>query len=115
MRELEWKPSVDSAGIGVAPNDGAITLARHVSSYVDAPARRTSEQSTWSLQLATKGLAGRATGPAGKRESTKAPAIDEWLPLLLRSRADPSLAPRNPRRRGHARAGLAAPAACSVT
>jgi transposase-like protein len=45
IRELEWEPSVDSAGIGVAAKEGAITLTGHVSSYAakvaaDKAARR---------------------------------------------------------------------------
>jgi osmotically-inducible protein OsmY len=32
-RELEWDPEVDSAHIGVAAKDGAVTLTGHVGSY----------------------------------------------------------------------------------
>lgn len=45
MDELEFEPSVDAAGIGVAVKDGVVTLSGHVSSYaqklaVEAAARR---------------------------------------------------------------------------
>jgi len=33
MEELSWEPSVDSADVGVAASDGAITLTGHVDSY----------------------------------------------------------------------------------
>jgi osmotically-inducible protein OsmY len=33
MNELEWDPEIDSAHIGVAARDGAVTLSGHVSSY----------------------------------------------------------------------------------
>jgi osmotically-inducible protein OsmY len=33
--ELEWDPEVDSAHIGVAASNGAVTLSRHVSSYAE--------------------------------------------------------------------------------
>ena len=35
MRELEWEPSVESAGIGVAAHKGSVTLAGHVGSYAE--------------------------------------------------------------------------------
>jgi osmotically-inducible protein OsmY len=35
MRELKWEPSVDSASIGVAAKEGAITLTGHVKSYAE--------------------------------------------------------------------------------
>jgi osmotically-inducible protein OsmY len=35
MRELEWEPSVESAGIGVAAKEGAIILSGHVGSYAE--------------------------------------------------------------------------------
>ena len=33
MAELEWEPSVDHADIGVAVNDGVVTLSGYVKSY----------------------------------------------------------------------------------
>jgi osmotically-inducible protein OsmY len=33
--ELEWEPSLDAAGIGVAVQDGAVTLTGHVKSYTE--------------------------------------------------------------------------------
>ena len=33
--ELKWEPSLDAAHIGVAVNDGIVTLTGHVSSYVE--------------------------------------------------------------------------------
>lgn len=35
LDELEFEPSVDAAGIGVAVNDGVVTLSGHVSSYAE--------------------------------------------------------------------------------
>jgi osmotically-inducible protein OsmY len=35
MHELQWEPSVGSAGIGVAAKDGAVTLSGHVNSYAE--------------------------------------------------------------------------------
>ena len=35
MDELEWEPSLDAAGIGVAVNDGTVTLTGHVSSWAE--------------------------------------------------------------------------------
>jgi osmotically-inducible protein OsmY len=35
IEELEWDPEVDSAHIGVAASDGAVTLSGHVSSYAE--------------------------------------------------------------------------------
>ena len=35
MQELKWEPSVDAASIGVAANEGAITLTGHVKSYAE--------------------------------------------------------------------------------
>lgn len=33
--ELEWEPSLDGAGIGVAVHDGAVTLTGHVKSFAE--------------------------------------------------------------------------------
>src|SRR5690606_11772383 len=33
MAELEWEPSVDPANIGVAVNDGVVTLSGYVKNY----------------------------------------------------------------------------------
>jgi len=35
IEELEWDPELDSAQIGVAAKDGAVTLTGHVSSYAE--------------------------------------------------------------------------------
>src|SRR5258708_7971642 len=35
LDELKWEPSLDAAHIGVAVNDGIVTLTGHVSSYVE--------------------------------------------------------------------------------
>ena len=35
MKELQWEPSIDSASIGVAANEGAVTLTGHVGSYAE--------------------------------------------------------------------------------
>ena len=35
LDELEFEPSVDAAGIGVAVNDGVVTLTGHVSTYAE--------------------------------------------------------------------------------
>jgi len=35
IQELEWDPQLDSAHIGVAAKDGAVTLSGHVSSYAE--------------------------------------------------------------------------------
>jgi osmotically-inducible protein OsmY len=35
MKELEWDPALDSAQIGVAVSNGAVTLSGHVSSYAE--------------------------------------------------------------------------------
>ena len=35
LDELEFEPSVDAAGIGVAVNDGVVTLTCHVSTYAE--------------------------------------------------------------------------------
>lgn len=38
MEELEWDPEFDSAHIGVAASDGAVTLSGHVESYAEKTA-----------------------------------------------------------------------------
>jgi osmotically-inducible protein OsmY len=34
-RELDWDPSINATGIGVAVNDGVVTLSGHVASYAE--------------------------------------------------------------------------------
>ncbi|MGB3928787.1 MAG: BON domain-containing protein [Sphingobium sp.] len=43
MAELEWEPSIDHADIGVAVNDGVVTLSGYVKSY---PQKVTAEKAT---------------------------------------------------------------------
>jgi len=38
MEELEWEPSLDAAGIGVAAVDGTVTITGHVSNYAEKAA-----------------------------------------------------------------------------
>jgi osmotically-inducible protein OsmY len=40
-RELDWDPSINATGIGVAVNDGVVTLSGHVASY---PEKREAER-----------------------------------------------------------------------
>jgi osmotically-inducible protein OsmY len=38
IAELEWEPSIDAAGIGVAVDDGVVTLSGHVENYLQKSA-----------------------------------------------------------------------------
>jgi osmotically-inducible protein OsmY len=50
MRELQWEPSVDSAGIGVAAHDGAITLTGHVGTYAEKIAAQKAAQRVYGVR-----------------------------------------------------------------
>lgn len=53
LDELDWEPSIDSGNIGVAVNEGVVTLSGHVPSYAQ---KRTAERAVMRVK-GVKGLA----------------------------------------------------------
>ncbi|AXK71052.1 BON domain-containing protein [Lysobacter sp. TY2-98] len=47
MEELDWEPSIDSANIGVAADQGVVTLSGHVETYAQ---KCDAERATWRVK-----------------------------------------------------------------
>lgn len=45
--ELEFEPSIDAANVGVAVEDGVVTLSGHVTSYVEKLTENATERAAW--------------------------------------------------------------------
>ncbi len=72
---LDWEPGVDAAHIGVAVDNGVVTLSGHVTSYAE--------------KLAAEHAAGRIRGVRGLAEAlaVRVPVADDYADDLIADRA----------------------------
>jgi osmotically-inducible protein OsmY len=57
LDELEWEPSLDAAGIGVAVNDGTVTLTGHAGSYAEKSAAEDAAQRVYGVRAVANDIA----------------------------------------------------------
>lgn len=81
LKELEWDPSVDAAHIGVAVEDGIVTLSGHIDSYAEKRAAETAVKRVAGVRGVAEDVEVRLLGTS-KRSDTDlaraAAAALEW-------------------------------------
>lgn len=77
--ELEWTPDVDSAGIGVAVEDGVVTLSGEVDDYSESVAARRAAQRVRGVTTLINALTVQPSAPWPVAEAAVAEEIEHAL------------------------------------
>jgi osmotically-inducible protein OsmY len=78
-RELEWDPEVDSAYIGVAAKDGAVTLTGHVGSYAQKLAAVSAAERVYGVKAVADEIKVKLPSSALRDDTDVAEAISRAL------------------------------------
>ncbi|MDR3511524.1 MAG: BON domain-containing protein [Caulobacteraceae bacterium] len=79
--ELDWEPTVDAANIGVAANNGVVTLTGHVSSYAQLIAAEAAVKRVKGVQAIAQEIEVRFTGAAAHSDediASRAVLLMKW-------------------------------------
>jgi osmotically-inducible protein OsmY len=68
LRELAWDPSVEAAHVGVAVNDGVVTLTGHVPSYADKWAAEKAAKRVYGVKAVANELNVRLPGSSQRTD-----------------------------------------------
>ena len=79
MQELAWEPKVDSANIGVAVDEGAVTLTGHVRTYSELIAAERATERLYGVRVVANKLVVKLPGDRARDDSDIALALSNQL------------------------------------
>jgi osmotically-inducible protein OsmY len=88
LDELRWEPSVDAAHIGVAVNDGIVTLTGHVVSYAERYAAEKAAKRVYGVKAVANEIEVKLPGSSQRTDTDIAAAVVNALKSHLSVPAD---------------------------
>lgn len=79
LEALRWEPSVNAAGIGVAVQDGVVTLSGHVPSYAEKKAAERAAQRVSGVKAIAEEIEARLPGKYQRTDADLAKAVADTI------------------------------------
>ena len=78
LKELEWDPSVNATHIGVAVEDGIVTLSGYIDSYAEKHAAETAVKRVAGVRGLAEDIEVRLPGSSKRADTDLAPPSRPW-------------------------------------